>query len=129
MSKAHSYHFIFQDGTEYVDLVPSFPDVLNIILKENDHFQGNESSDEENRDMFVQLNRQDLEENRKPEGYNRKGKYRLIFPMDRMEMYVKSTSNGIKTSDVRRVGEKIQEILSASGLKFTTAEDDFIELC
>ncbi|MGN1045388.1 MAG: hypothetical protein ACI4Q9_05480 [Candidatus Methanomethylophilaceae archaeon] len=128
MSKAYSYHFIFQEGTQYIDLVPSFPDVLNIILKENDHFQGNEASDEENRDMFVQLNRQDLEENRKPEGYNRKGKYRLIFPMDRMEMYIKSTSNGIKPADLKRVGEKIQEILSASGLRFTTAENDFIEL-
>ncbi|MBE6517537.1 MAG: hypothetical protein E7Z67_05060 [Thermoplasmata archaeon] len=126
MSKAHSYHFIFKDGTEYKDLIPAFPDVLGIILKENDHFQGNEPSDEENREMFALLNLQDLQENRKPEGYNRKGKYRLMFPMDRVEIYIKSSV--AKPVDIKRVAEKVKEILSASGLVFTTSEDDGIEL-
>lgn len=125
MSKAHSYHFIFEEGTQYRDLVPAFPDVLGIILKENDHFQGNEASDEENCAMFNLLNCQDLEANRKPEGYNRKGRYRLIFPLDRVEMYIKSTV--AKPADIKRVAEKVKEILSASGLVFTTAEDDGIE--
>jgi len=76
--KAYSYHFIFDDNTQYRDLLPVFPDILKIILAENDHFQSQE--DEENREMFIAMNMYDLEENRKPEGYNRKGKYRLIFP-------------------------------------------------
>ena len=126
MSKSHSYHFIFKKGTEYKDLVPAFPDILGIILKENDHFQGNEASDEENREMFELLNIQDLQENRKPEGYNRKGKYRLMFPLDRVEVYIKSTV--AKPADIKRVAEKVKEILSASGLEFTTSEDDGIEL-
>ena len=126
MSKSHSYHFIFKDGTEYEDLIPAFPDILGISLKENDHFQGNEASDEENREMFELLNIQDLRENRKPEGYNRKGKYRLMFPMDRVEIYIKSTV--AKPADIKRVAEKVKEILSASGLSFTTSEDDGIEL-
>ena len=121
MSKAHSYHFIFQDGTEYVDLVPSFPDVLNIILKENDHFQGNESSDEENRDMFVQLNRQDLEENRKPEGYNRKGKIRLVFPTDAKEFYIKTYS---KSTDMSKIADNISTMLTAAGIKFEVRQND-----
>lgn len=126
MSKAHSYHFIFTDGTEYSDLIPAFPDILGVILKENDHFQGNEASDEENREMFQLLNLQDLQENRKPEGYNRKGKYRLMFPMDRVEFYIKSSV--AKPADIKRVAEKVKEIISATGLTYTTSEDDGIEL-
>ena len=120
--KAYSYHFIFDDNTQYRDLLPVFPDILKIILAENDHFQSQE--DEENREMFIAMNMYDLEENRKPEGYNRKGKYRLIFPMDRKEMYVRTFVG--KANDVRRIGEKISEMLSTAHVKFTSAENDNI---
>lgn len=118
-SKIHSYHFVLADGTEYSDLVPVFPDILNIILVENDHFQKPE--DEENREMFIQLNMHDLKENRKPEGYNRKGKYRLIFPIDRVEFFVRSFT--AKPADLLRVTENIGEMLSSAGIKYTREEN------
>ncbi len=120
MSKVNSYHFIFSAGTEYRDLAPVFPDILKIILVENDHFQ--QAEDEESREMFIYLNMVDLEENRKPEGYNRKGKYRLIFPLDRKEMYIKTFSG--KPAEIKRIGEKISEILSTEKIKFEISEND-----
>lgn len=118
-SKVHSYHFILAKGTEYRDLVPVFPDILSLILAENDHFQKPE--DEESREMFVFLNMSDLQDNKKPEGYNRKGKYRLIFPTDCMEFYVRSFT--AKPAELSRVSEKIGEMLSTAGIRFEQTEN------
>lgn len=118
--KAISYHFIFAPGTRYKDLAPVFPDILKIVLAENDHFQNPE--DEENREMFIQLNMADLEQDRKPEGYNRKGKYRLIFPLDRMEFYLRTYT--AKPPELRRTGEKIAEMLSTANVKYEVTEND-----
>ena len=103
-SKTHSFHFILAKGTEYRDLVPVFPDILNLVLAENDHFQKPE--DEESHEMFVYMNMADLQDNRKPEGYNRKAKYRLIFPNDNMEFYIKSFTancNGSEASADKKI--------------------------
>ena len=118
-NKIHSYHFILAKGTQYRDLVPVFPDILNLILAENDHFQKPE--DEESHEMFVYMNMADLQDNRKPEGYNRKGKYRLIFPTDNMEFYIKSFT--AKPADLASVAERIGEMLSAAKLKYEMAEN------
>ena len=118
-SKTHSYHFILAKGTEYRDLVPVFPDILNLVLAENDHFQKPE--DEETHEMFVYMNMADLKDNRKPEGYNRKGKYRLIFPTDNMEFYIWTFT--AKQPELLRVAEKIGEMLSAAGIKYEMAEN------
>ena len=90
------------------------------ILAENDHFQNDE--DEESREMFIELNMFDLEQNRKPEGYNRKGKYRLIFPIGTMEFYLISLV--AKPNDVKRVGDRIADILSTTNIKFETSRGD-----
>ena len=118
-NKISSYHFILAKGTEYRDLAPVFTDILNLILAENDHFQKPE--DEESREMFNYMNMADLNDNRKPEGYNRKGKYRLIFPTDRMEFYVRSFT--AKPADLQSVAERIGEMLTSAGLKYELAEN------
>lgn len=101
-------------------MAPVFPDILKIILRENDHFQNGE--DEESREMFVELNMNDLNQNRKPEGYNRKGKYRLIFPIDRKEFYIRSIS--AKPNELKRIGNIIADILTTANVGFDTAVDD-----
>ena len=118
-TKIHSYHFILNKGTEYRDLVPVFPDILNLILAENDHFQKPE--DEESHEMFVYMNMTDLQDNRKPEGYNRKGKFRLIFPTDNVEFYIRSFT--AKPAELQSVAERIGEMLSSAGLRYETAEN------
>ncbi len=112
--KSYSYHFNFTGKTDYKDLAPVFPEILQLIMKENDHFQNEE--DEESREMFIELNMSDIMLNRKPEGYNRKGKYRLIFPIGVKGFYIRTTIG--KPNEIKRVAEDISDILSTSKVKF-----------
>jgi hypothetical protein len=121
--KSYSYHFILKGKSDYKDLAPVFPDILNIILQENDHFQS--PDEEESREMFIELNMTDLLQNRKPEGYNRKGKYRLVFPMDRKEFYIRTTVG--KPNDVKRIGDSIAGILTVAKIKFETAKNEDVD--
>ena len=117
--KTSSYHFVLQDKSDYKDLAPVFPDILKTIFSENGHFLLPE--EEESREMFIELNMADLERNRKPEGYNRKALYRLVFPIGRKEFYIKTYSG--KMSDVKRIGETISEMLSTTKVKFEVTEN------
>ncbi|MDR0198578.1 MAG: hypothetical protein LBI08_02410 [Methanomassiliicoccaceae archaeon] len=119
--KVSSVHFILGGKTPYKDLAPAFPDILKMFLMETDQMP----EDEEIMMMFIELNMVDLEKNVKPEGYNRKGRMRMVFPMDKKEFYIKSTAKGM---DVTRVGERISEMLSASGVQYKTANNDIHEL-
>jgi len=119
--KANSVHFILNGKTPYKDLVPAFPDILKMFLMETDQMP----EDEEILMMFIELNMADLERNMKPEGYNRRGRMRMVFPADRNEFYIKATGKGV---DVARVGERISEMLSASGVQYKTVNNDIPEL-
>jgi hypothetical protein len=121
MMKTGSVHFILSGRTPYKDLVPIFPDMLKMFLAETEQMP----EDEEILMMFIELNMADLERNMKPEGYNRKGRMRMVFPPDRNEFYVKAVGKG---ADAARMGEKISEMLTAAGVKFKTAVNDIPEL-
>jgi len=107
--KASSGHLVLNDRTEYQELAEIFPELLKLFLEETDQVP----EDPEIMQMFIHLNQMDLEANRKPEGYNRKGRMRLIFPTNRMEFYVKGSS---KSGEVVRVAEKISKLLTRNGL-------------
>lgn len=118
--KSYSYNFVLKGKSSYKDLVPVFPDILKLILKENDHFQSDE--DEESREMFIELNMSDLQADRKPEGYNRKGKYRLIFPIGVKGFYIRTFTG--KPNDIKRIGDEIADILSTAKVSFEVSRDD-----
>lgn len=115
--KIFSSHFILKGKSDYKDLAPVFPDILKALLKEI----GQVPEEEEILQMFIDINVMDLERNLKPEGYNRKGKIRLIFPMDRKEFYFKSYT---KLTDIAKLSEEVGGILTKAGIKFDTASDD-----
>jgi hypothetical protein len=119
--KVTSVHFILGGKTPYKDLAPAFPDILKMFLIETAQVP----DDEEIMLMFIELNMADLERNMKPEGYNRKGRMKMVFPMDKKEFYIKATGKGV---DVIRVGERISEMLSASGVQYKTTNNDIPEL-
>lgn len=107
--KASSCHFVLSGESDYKHLTKVFPEILTYFLKESDQMP----EDEEVMQMFIELNVRDLERNIKPEGYNRKGRMRLIFPLDRKEFYIR----GSKPSDVSRLGEKIGAMLETAGVE------------
>ncbi|MDR3074721.1 MAG: hypothetical protein LBU30_01615 [Candidatus Methanoplasma sp.] len=115
--KVFSTHFVLKGKSDYRDLVPVFPDMLKSLLEEI----GQMPAEEEILQMFIEMNTADLEHNRKPEGYNRKGKIRLIFPTDRKEFYLKAYS---KTTDLSRMTELISALLNSAGIKFEVLQND-----
>lgn len=118
--KVYSVNFLLKGKTPYKDLEPVFPDILKMLLEEI----GQMPEEEEILQMLIDLNVADLRENRKPEGYNRKGKVRLVFPMDRPEFYIKTYSKGQDLVDIAR---NISNMLTAAGVKFTTSENEDVE--
>lgn len=119
-----SHHFIF-DGSDYKDLAPVFPDILNVVLAENNHFQSEE--DIEMKEMFLESNMYDLERNRKPEGYNRVGLFRIVFPIDSKEFFIKTRFG--KASDLAKLCERISGMLTANKFKFLAEDNYEMECC
>lgn len=115
-----SVHFILKGKSDYKDLAPVFKDILQSVLKHADQLP-----EEEEFTMILKLNLDDLEENRKPEGYLRKARVRIVFPLDRKEFYVQSYSP--KLIDLSRIKENVSNILSTAGVKFDVTEDDDIK--
>ena len=115
-----SVHFILKDGSDYKDLAPVFPDILKSVLT-----QADQVPEEEEFTMILNLNMDDLEQNRKPEGYIRKARVRIIFPMDRKEFYVQSYSP--KHVDLDKVKSAVSSLLDGASVKYETSEDDDIK--
>ncbi len=115
-----SVHYILKDGSDYKDLAPVFQDVLMTVLSAADQVP-----EEEEFTMILHLNLDDLRENRKPEGYLRKARVRIVFPTDRKEFYVQSYSS--KYVDLAVIKNKVAEILTGAGVKFDITEDDDIK--
>ena len=115
--KVFSTHFVLKGKSDYKDLAPVFPDILKMLLEEI----GQTPEDEEILQMLITLNLIDLERNRKPEGYNRKGKVRLVFPMDSKEFYIKTYG---KTTDLAPIADNISNMLTAAGVDFEIKQND-----
>lgn len=110
--KATSGHFIFSDDFQYSELAEPFPEILKTFLEETDQMP----DDDDVLQMFIFLNQQALLKNEKPEGYNRKGRMRLVFPLGSHQFYLKSNVAG---SEVVRLSEKISKMLTKAGVKHT----------
>ncbi|MDD2626176.1 MAG: hypothetical protein PHT00_00635 [Candidatus Methanomethylophilus sp.] len=115
--KVSSVHFILKGKSDYKDLAPVFPDILKTALTMVDQLP----EEEEILEMLIQLNVEDLAQNRKPEGYVRKGRIRIVFPLDRKEFYLKSYS---KTVDLGKIGDTVAKFLDDAGIKYSLAEND-----
>ena len=110
--KATSGHFMFGPEFQYKDLAESFPEILKVFLEETDQLP----DDDDVMQMFIFINQQALRKNEKPEGYNRKGRMRMIFPLGSNQFYLKSNIAG---SEVVRLSEKVSKLLTKGGVKHT----------
>ncbi len=115
-----SVHFILKNKSDYKDLAPVFKDILQNVLQHADQVP-----EEEEFTMILRLNLDDLEQNRKPEGYIRKARVRIVFPIDRKEFYIQSYSP--KIINLNEIKESVSNILSTAGIKFNVSEDDDIK--
>lgn len=111
MTKALSGHLLFREKFRYKDLVPVFDELLKTFLTETDQLP----DEPDILEMFIKINQLDLKENRKPEGYNRRGRMRLIFPIRAgpQEFYVRAHQ---RSAEVPRVVERLSKILKKAGI-------------
>lgn len=116
--KAQTGHIVFKGQFKYRDLSKSFEQVLRAFLEETDQMP----DEDEIMQMFIRMNLMDLSKNRKPEGYNRRGRMRLVFPQipGRKEMYVRAD---VKTAQVIRVTERLSKVLKKAGISHSVAYD------
>ncbi len=75
-------------------------------------------------EIIVEENLRDLRKNRKPEGYNREGTMRLIFPISSaVEFYLYGRGKGL---DVPRVTEALSRFLRRKGLEHEVQWDTLL---
>ena len=116
--KAETGHIIFKEKFKYKDLQPVFDDLLRVFLEETDQMP----DEGEILQMFLRLNMMDIEKNRKPEGYNRRGRMKLVFPLTkgRKQFYLRADS---KTAEIVRITERLSKILKKAGIQHTIEWD------
>lgn len=116
--KAESGHIIFKEKFKYRDLQGVFEEVLTAFLDETDQMP----DEDEILQMFFRINMMDIEKNRKPEGYNRRGRMKLVFPITkgRKQFYVRADS---RTAETVRITERLSRILKKAGVPHTVDWD------
>ncbi|NLK26075.1 MAG: hypothetical protein GX307_05835 [Euryarchaeota archaeon] len=114
--KATSGHFMLDAKVEFKDLYDIFAEILTTFLEETEQMP----DDDDILHMFIYLNRKALKKNEKPEGYNRKGTMRMVFPLGSKQFYIKANN---ESSEVIVLGEKISKMLTKAGIKHSLQWD------
>ena len=119
--KVRSGHIVFDRKVTYKQLLPAFRSLFLKFLEETQQLP----EDPESLEVLLEENLRDLRHGRKPEGYNREGTMRLIFPITdkRIEMYVYSKT---RTTDVPRVVDMVSRMLQKARLKHTIEWDKLV---
>ncbi len=114
---------VFKEKFKYKDLQPVFDEVLTVFLEETDQMP----DEKEILDMFLRLNMMDIEKNRKPEGYNRRGRMKLVFPTTggRRQFYIRADS---KTAETIRVAERLSRILKKADIPHVLEWDKLVSI-
>lgn len=110
--KVRSGHVVFDRKVTFRQLLPVFRPMFLKFLEETQQMP----EDPESLEVLLEENLRDLRRNRKPEGYNREGTMRLVFPITdkRIEMYLYSKT---RTTDVPRVVEVVSRMLQKAKVK------------
>ncbi len=121
--RAQSGHIRFDKKVKYSDILPIYRDVFKRFLEETDQIPEDEP---EYAEVLVEQNLLDLRNNRKPEGYNRSGNMRMMFPIsDDVEFYFYGRGND---SEVPRITELVSKMLNKEGLKHDVEWDQMLLL-
>lgn len=123
LMKVRSGHILFDKAVKYKDMAQVFEDMYLLFLEKSAQMP----EDPDIAYMLIRENLTDLELNRKPEGFNRQGKMRMIFPIKKdgqgLEMYIYRFQHGAMNTDVARVTEALSEFLTKKKLKHTVEWD------
>lgn len=115
--KVRSGHIKFEKGVSYKDLIPIYEELYVKFLEDTDQVP----EEDEVIQMLLKENMIDLNRGKKPEGYNRQGRMRLIFPMqeedETLEFYIYGHYHSAKSLEVARVTESMGRFLKNKGFE------------
>src|SRR5437667_11244779 len=102
--RARSGHIKFDKKVKWKNIVSAFRPLFLKFLEETQQLP----EDMESVDVLIEENLRDLRNNRKPEGYNREGRMRMIVPIsNEIEDYLYGRG---QTIEVARVTEQLSRI-------------------
>jgi hypothetical protein len=119
---ARSAHFAFDKKVQYKDLAKAFPEIYKKFLE----ITGQMPEEEEYARMLIKTNIRDLENNRKPEGYNRQGRVRLIFPITKDNIIRFYIYRGAKSEEIGQLAQVVSKILNQRKLKHKLEWDKMV---
>ncbi len=118
--RVRSGHLKFDKKVRWKNLVSAFKPMFLKFLEETQQMP----EDLESVEVLIEENLRDLRLNRKPEGYNREGSMRMIFPISEdVEFYIYGRG---KTVEVARVAEQVSRVLQRYRLKHTIEWDKLL---
>jgi hypothetical protein len=117
-----SGHISFPKRTQYKDLAKVFSEILRLFLKES----GQMPEDEALLRILVRTNLVDLQNNRKPEGFNRDSKMRLIFPLGKPGEVGFYLYRSTRSEEVARLTEILSGFLRSKGIHHKVEWDKMV---
>ncbi len=113
-------HIILDKSVKWKDLEEVWEEMLRMFFKETKQFR----EDPEVIENIIEENLVDIRHNRKPEGYNREGKMRIVVPISsKKEFFI---YRGVYSDEVRVITEKISKLLAKHGIKHKVEWNDML---
>ena len=118
--KIWNSHIIMDKNVKWKDLGNVWEDMLRMFFDETRQFR----DEPEQIDIIVKENMVDIKNNRKPEGYNREGRMRIVVPIsDKREFFI---YRGVYSDEIRIVTEKVSKFLAEKGIKHKVEWNDML---
>ena len=115
--KIWNSHFMLKNH-QWKDLECVWGDMLRYFFKETRQF----TEEPEEVDIIVEENMIDIKHNRKPEGFNREGRMKIVVPLsNKREFFI---YRGVYSDEIRVVTEKISKFLAERGIKHNIEWND-----
>lgn len=111
---------IVMDNVDWKDLDGIWDEMLDLFFHSTGQFR-------DNPDMIrvvIKENQMDIKSNRKPEGYNREGKMRIVVPLSKKHEFF--VYRGVYSDDVRLITENISSFLAKKEIKHTVDWNDML---
>ena len=111
---------IILEGVEWKDLKDIWGGMLQLFFKETRQF----IDEPEIIEVIIKENMIDIAHNRKPEGFNRDGRMKIVIPLSgKREFFVYREAY---SDEVRVVTEKISKFLGEKGIKHHVEWNDML---
>lgn len=112
--KVHSGHIYLPETVDWKDLKKVFPEMFRVFLEESRQTFEDETNFV---DILIYENLQDLNSNRKPEGFIRDGKMKMLFSKNGAIEIKIIRDKVVPNEDTKTVTERLSKFLTSKKIK------------